>query len=64
MFHITAATTNSLSFSWQEPAIPNGVVTGYELSCHPLLLGIFPCHSDSIRGPQIKCLCWVTSILV
>lgn len=40
MFHITAATTNSLSFSWQEPAIPNGVVTGYELSCQPLRLGI------------------------
>ena len=40
MFRITAVTTTSLSFSWQEPAYPNGVVTGYQLSCQPLLLGI------------------------
>ena len=40
MFRITAVTTTNLSFSWQEPANPNGVITGYQLSCQPLLLGI------------------------
>jgi len=40
MFQITAVTTTSLSFSWLQPAYPNGVVTGYQLSCQPLLLGI------------------------
>ena len=40
IFSITAVMTNNLSFSWQEPTNPNGVATGYELSCLPLLLGI------------------------
>ena len=40
MFQITAVTTNSLSFSWQEPATANGEITRYELSCLPLLSGI------------------------
>jgi len=40
MFQITAVTTTSLSFSWQEPANPNGAILGYRLTCQPLLLGI------------------------
>ena len=40
MFQITAVTTNSLSFSWQEPETANGEITRYELSCLPLLSGI------------------------
>ena len=40
IFRITAVTTTSLSFSWQQPANPNGAITGYQLSCQPLLLGI------------------------
>ena len=37
MFRITAVTTNSLSFSWQEPETDNGAITRYVLSCWPLL---------------------------
>ena len=40
MFQITSVMTRNLSFSWQEPVTPNGVLTGYQLSCQPLLLGI------------------------
>ena len=42
MFQITSVMTRSLSFSWQTPMTPNGVLTGYQLSCEPLLLGIPP----------------------
>ena len=40
MFCITSVTTTSLSFSWQMPMTLNGVLTGYQLSCQPLLSGI------------------------
>ena len=40
MFQITAVTTNSLSFSWQEPATANGEIIRYSLSCLPLLSDI------------------------
>ena len=42
MFQITSVMTTSLSFSWQAPLILNGVLTGYQLSCQPLLPGIPP----------------------
>ena len=37
MFQITSVMTNRLSFSWQTPAVTNGVLIGYQLSCQPLL---------------------------
>ena len=40
MFQITSVTTTSLSLSWQTPMILNGVLTGYQLSCQPLLSSI------------------------
>ena len=53
MFRITAVTTTSLSFSWQEPANPNGVITGYRLSCQPLLSGI-PTPEPLSAGPTAR----------
>ena len=40
MFQITSVMTTSLSFSWQVPMTLYGVLTGYQLSCQPLLPGI------------------------
>ena len=40
IFQITSVMTTSLSFSWQTPMTLNGVLTGYQLSCQPLLSGI------------------------
>ena len=40
MFQITSVMTTSLSFSWQTPMTLNGVLTGYQLSCQPLLSSI------------------------
>ena len=40
MFQITSVMTTSFSFSWQTPVTLNGVLTGYQLSCQPLLSGI------------------------
>ena len=37
MFQITSVMTRGLSFSWQAPVTLNGVLTGYQLSCQPLL---------------------------
>ena len=42
MFQITSLMTRSLSFSWQAPVTLNGVLSGYQLSCQPLLPGIPP----------------------
>jgi len=53
MFQITAVTTTSLSFSWQEPTNPNGAITGYQLSCQPLLLGI-PTPEPLSPGPTAR----------
>ena len=53
MFQITAVTTTSLSFSWQRPANPNGAITGYELSCQPLLLDI-PTPEPLSPGPTAR----------
>jgi len=53
MFQITAVTTNSLNFSWQDPTNPNGVITTYQLSCHPLLLGI-PTPEHLSPGPTAQ----------
>jgi len=53
MFQITAVTTNSLNFSWQDPTNPNGVITTYQLSCHPLLLGI-PTPEHLSPGPTAR----------
>ena len=40
MFLITSVMTTSFNFSWQPPLTLNGVLTGYRLSCQPLLPGI------------------------
>ena len=53
MFQITAVTTTSLSFSWQEPTTPNGAITRYQLSCQPLLLGI-PTPEPLSPGPTAR----------
>ena len=37
IFQITSVTTTGLSFSWHTPAVTNGVLTGYQLSCLPEL---------------------------
>ena len=37
MFRITLVTTTTISFSWQKPAVTNGMLTGYNLSCQPEL---------------------------
>ena len=42
--------TRSLSFSWQAPETLNGVLTGYQLSCEPLLPGI-PSPQPLTLGP-------------
>ena len=40
MFHIASVTTISLNFSWQPPAVTNGRLISYQVSCQPLILGI------------------------
>ena len=50
MFRLTSVMTTSLSFSWQTPMITNGVLTGYQLSCQPLLSGI-PLPQTLTPGP-------------
>ena len=37
MFQIISVTTTNIRFSWQEPAVLNGILTGYNLSCQPVL---------------------------
>ena len=37
MFQITSVTTTNISFSWQAPAVLNGVLVGYQLTCQPVL---------------------------
>ena len=46
-------TTTNLSFSWQQPANPNGAITRYQLSCQPLLLGI-PTPEPLSPGPTAR----------
>ena len=53
MFQITAVTTTSLSFSWQQPTNPNGAIVRYQLSCQPLLLGI-PTPESLSPGPTAR----------
>ena len=53
MFQITLMTTTSLSFSWQAPAVLNGVLTGYQLSCHSSLQGI-PSPQNLTPGPTVN----------
>ena len=40
MFRITSVMATNLSFSWQTPVTLNGVLSGYLLTCQPLLSGI------------------------
>ena len=40
MFHIASVTTISLNFSWQPPAVTNGRLISYQVSCQPLIFGI------------------------
>ena len=58
MFQITAVSTTNLSFSWQEPANPNGAIVRYKLFCQPLRLGI-PTPEPGSPGPTVR-----TTVLV
>ena len=53
MFRITSMTINSLSFTWLAPTVLNGVLTGYQLSCHPSLQGI-PSPQNLTPGPTMN----------
>ena len=53
MFQITAVTTTTFSFSWQQPTNPNGAITRYQLSCQPLLIGI-PTPEPLSPGPTAR----------
>ena len=37
MFQMTSVSTTTISFSWQEPAVTNGMLAGYQLTCQPVL---------------------------
>ena len=37
MFQISSVTTTNINFLWQAPAVTNGALTGYQLSCQPEL---------------------------
>ena len=54
MFQITAVTTNSLSFSWQEPETDNGAITRYVLSCQPPQLSEIPMPQPVIPLPTAR----------
>ena len=54
MFQITSVTTTSLSFSWQEPAVLNGMLTGYNLSCQPVLPANIPSPPILSPGPTVN----------
>ena len=54
MFQITSVTTTTLSFSWQEPAVLNGMLTGYNLTCQPELPVGIPSPSILNTEPTVN----------
>ena len=54
MFQITSVTTTSISFSWQAPAVTNGVLTGYQLTCQPELPSGIPSPPTLSTGPTVN----------
>ena len=53
MFRITLVTTTSVSFSWQEPTVTIGVLTGYQLTCQPELPTGIPSPPTLSPGPTV-----------
>ena len=54
MFEITSVTTTSLTFSWQAPTVTNGVLTGYQLTCQPVLPPGIPSPPTLSPGPTVN----------
>ena len=54
MFQITSVMTNRLRFLWQTPAVTNGVLIGYQLSCQPELPVGIPSPSILTPGPTVN----------
>ena len=54
MFQITSVTTINISFSWQAPAVLNGMLVGYQLSCQPMLLAGIPSPPIFSSGPSVN----------
>ena len=54
MFQITSVTTTSLSVSWQAPAVTNGILTGYQLTCQPELPVGIPSPPTLTPGPTVN----------
>ena len=54
MFQITSATTINISFSWQTPAVLNGILTGYQLTCQPVPLAGIPSPPILSSGPSVN----------
>ena len=54
MFQITSVTTTNINFSWLAPAVTNGVLTGYTLSCQPVLPAGIPSPPILTPGPTVN----------
>ena len=48
-FTISASGPRSLTFSWEPPLLPNGVIIGYQLSCSPQRPGFPETFNQSTR---------------
>ena len=53
MFQITSITTTNINFSWQAPAVTNGILTGYQLTCQPELPVGIPSPPTLTPGPTV-----------
>ena len=54
MFQIISVTTTNIRFSWQEPAVLNGILTGYNLSCQPVLPANIATPPILSTGPTVN----------
>ena len=54
IFQTTLMTTTSLTFSWQEPVVTNGILTGYQLSCQPVPPTGIPFPPTLSPGPTVN----------
>ena len=52
-FTITASGPRSLTFSWNPPILPHGVIIGYQLSCSPQRPGFPETFNQSSRVETI-----------
>ena len=53
-FQITLVTTTNINFSWQAPAVTNGMLTGYQLTCQPVLPAGIPSPPTLSTGPTVN----------